>query len=68
MEMNRVTDVSNPRAMVPPKDENVKMIKPANSTIEVYTMLLPTSMIDELTATGMKYFLVINSCLYLARK
>lgn len=35
MEIIRVIDVSRPSAMIPPKDEKAKMIKPAKSTTEV---------------------------------
>ena len=57
MEITRVMDVSSPSAIVPPKEEKAKMIKPAKSTIDVYIMLFPVSRILSLTATGMKKLL-----------
>ena len=53
MEITSVIDVNKPNAMVPPKDENAKMMNPAKSTIEVYMILFPVSMILSLTALGM---------------
>ena len=58
IEIRRVVDVRMPKAMVPPKEEKAKIIKPENSTIDVYTILLPTSMIVLLTAIGTKNFCV----------
>jgi hypothetical protein len=37
----RVNDVSQPRAIVPPKLLKQKMIKPAINTNEVYIILIP---------------------------
>ena len=34
-EMIRVIDVNKPRAIIPPKDENAKMINPAKRTMDV---------------------------------
>ena len=67
MEITKVVDVSKPNAMVPPKEENAKMMKPAKSTTEVYIMLLPVSIILSLTATGMKKLFDHISCRYFAR-
>jgi len=57
MEMIKVMEVSNPNAIVPPNDEKVKMMKPANNTMDVYMILLPVSIIASLTATGIKKLL-----------
>ena len=57
IEITNVIEVKTPRAIVPPKEENAKMINPAKSTTEVYMMLFPVSMMLSLTATGMKKLL-----------
>src|SRR6218665_1591334 len=67
MEMPNVMEVRTPNAMVPPKLENAKMIKPAKSTMEVYMMLFPVSKIDSLTERGTKKLLAFCSCRYLAK-
>ena len=43
--------------IVPPKEENAKMMNPAKSTTEVYMMLFPVSMMLSLTAMGIKKLL-----------
>ena len=68
MEITSVTEVSKPKAMVPPKEENAKMINPAKRTMEVYMMLLPVSIMLSLTARGMKKLLLRISCRYFAKK
>ena len=57
IEIISVIDVNKPSAIIPPNDEKAKIIKPAKSTMDVYMMLLPVSMILSLTATGIKKLL-----------
>ncbi len=48
---NKVTDVSQPRAMVPPKLLKQNIINPAIKTSEVYTILSPVFLIVAATVS-----------------
>src|SRR5699024_4890192 len=64
---NRVMETNIPNATVPPKLESVNTENPSNNTIEVYSILIPVSLIAAYTDFLIFQSLETSSCLYRAK-
>ena len=60
---NNVTEVSQPKDLVPPKLLMQKITKPAINTSDVYTMLKPVCLMVALTVAATSLLKLGSSCL-----